>query len=202
VLGSPVMLSPDQILQRLAALFLAPAHDRHVYTVFGDYRRLRPFQKRLREEAERGNFNSPLGNIEYLSLNRELLSHMDAKGLRNKAQTLATGRRDDELRRLLSESFRDLVTSRIERSETLGLVLADFELLYAYDLGHNDISIVRQVAINGKRVCLLVPGALQDGRLWVFDEDPESRREFPEPLLFMNSGWVFTFAPTTSGGGR
>jgi len=39
-------------------------------------------------------------------------------------------------------------------------MLADFELLYAYDLGDNDISLVRQVAINGKRVCLLIPGAM------------------------------------------
>jgi len=194
--GNPVLLAPDQILQKLAALFLAPAHDRHVYTVFGDYAYLRPFQKRLKEEVERGNFNGPLGNVEYLSLNRDLLSHIDARGLKDKAQSLATGRRDDELRRLLYDSFRDLVTSRIERSGTLGLVLADFELLYSYDLGHNDISIVRQVAINGKRVCLLVPGAMQDGHLWIFEEDPESRREFPEPLLFMNSGWVFALAPS------
>lgn len=37
----------------------------------------------------------------------------------------------------------------------------------------------------------MVPGSLRDGRLWIFDEDEESRREFPEPLLFLNSGWVF-----------
>jgi hypothetical protein len=63
--------------------------------------------------------------------------------------------------------------------------------LYAYDLGANEISLARQVAINGKRICLLVPGAMNDGRLWIFDNDRESRREFPEPLVFLNSGWVF-----------
>jgi hypothetical protein len=91
----------------------------------------------------------------------------------------------------LSRAFRELITSRIEAPGTLALVLADFELLYAYDLGANEISLARQVAINGKRICLLVPGAMHDGRLWIFDNDRESRREFPEALVFLNSGWVF-----------
>ena len=101
---------------------------------------------------------------------------------------------DVEFRQILSESFRDLVTSRIEAKDTLGLVLADFELLYAYDLGNHDIPIARQVAINGKRVCLLVPGQMRDRRLWIFDDDPESRCEFPDALVFKNSGWVFELA--------
>ncbi len=99
-----------------------------------------------------------------------------------------------QLRSALSGAFRELVTSHLEAQGTIALVLADFELLYAYGLGGNDISIVRQIAINGKRVCLMDPGNLRDGRLWVFDEDDESRREFPEPLLFLNSEWVFTLA--------
>ena len=40
-------------------------------------------------------------------------------------------------------------------------------------------------------MCLLIPGAMRDGRLWIFDEDPQSRREFPEALIFKGSGWVF-----------
>lgn len=35
------------------------------------------------------------------------------------------------------------------------------------------------------------PGAQCDGHLWIFDEDPESRQEFPESLLYMDSRWVF-----------
>ena len=192
--GEPEVLPPDKILQQLAKLFLTPAHDRHLYTVFGPYHRLRPFQKRLQDEVKRGNFNT-LGRVEYLSLNCDLMAHMQARGTSDQAAHLAKAGRNQQLRDLLSQAFRDLITSRIEPPGTLALVLADFELLYAYDLGANDISIVRQVAINGKRVCLLLPGALRDGRLWIFDEDHESRREFPEPLLFLTSGWVFTFSP-------
>jgi hypothetical protein len=188
--GNPIAYPPERILEELGKMFLAPAHDRHVYTVYGPYRALRPFQRRLQEAVSRGNFNS-LGRVEYLSLNREIYSHLESRGLSTKVSTLAASRRDDELRSLLSGAFRELVTSRLEMQETLALVLSDFELLYAYGLGGNDISIVRQIAINGKRVCILVPGTLRDGRLWIFDEDPESRREFPEPLLFLNSGWVF-----------
>lgn len=192
--GNAIIHSPERILQELGRLFLAPATDRHVYTVYGSYDQLRPFQKRLKEETERGSFNNSMGRVEFMSVNRDLIAFMEAKGLGGKAEQLGADGREDEMRRLLSDAFRDLITSRIEAPGTLGIVVADLELLYAYDLGNNALPFLRQVAINGKRVCVLVPGALRDGRLWIFDEDPESRREFPEPLLFLNSGWVFTFA--------
>lgn len=183
-------LPATDVLRELAVLFSTPAHDRHVYCVFGPYAHLRPFQRRLRQETEKGSLNT-LGRVEYLSLNRDLLAHLKVRNSYEQAVRLANQRRDEQLRGILSATFRDLVTSHIEATGTIGLVLADFELLYAYDLGGNDISLARQVAINGKRVCLLVPGVMRDGRLWIFDEDPESRREFPEALVFKNSGWVF-----------
>lgn len=189
-------LPPDQILQKLAKLFMTPAHDRHVYCVFGHYARLRPFQKRMQEAVAHGDFNS-LGLVEYLSLNTAVPEHMRTLGTFEKAQQLARARHDDEFRNLLSQALRDLVTRKIEASNAVGLILADFELLYSYDLGDNDLSIVRQVAINGKRVCLLVPGTMRDGRLWVFDEDEQSRRELPPAMVFQNSGWVFALPEET-----
>jgi hypothetical protein len=189
-------LPPDQILQKLARLFMTPAHDRHVYCVFGGYATIRPFQRRIQEAVTHGDFNS-LGRVEYLSLNAAVPDHMRTLGTFEKAQQLARARHDDEFRKLLSQSFRDLVTRKIEDSGAVGLIMADFELLYSYDLGDNDISIVRQVAINGKRVCLLVPGAMRDGRLWVFDEDEQSRRELPPGMVFQNSGWVFALPAET-----
>jgi hypothetical protein len=186
-------LPPSDVLRDLGLLFGAPAHDRHVYCVLGTYERLQSFAARLRKEVDKGSFNK-LGRVEYLSLNRDLLGHIKSRGGYDQAAHLADQRRDEQLKRMLSNAFRDLVTSRIEASGVVGLVLADFELLYAYDLGGNDISLARQVAINGKRVCLLVPGSMRDGRLWIFDDDPESRREFPEALVFKNSGWVFELA--------
>jgi hypothetical protein len=183
-------LPPEQILQRLAKLFMVPAQDRQVYCVFGPCAQLRPFQKRIQDATSHGDF-SGLGKVEYHSLNSAVPDHMRKLGTFDNAKSLARSRHDDEFRKLLSAAFRDLITKRIEDRETLGLILADFELLYAYDLGDNDISLVRQVAINGKRVCLLIPGAMRDGRLWIFDEDDESRREFPPALVFRNSGWVF-----------
>jgi hypothetical protein len=186
-------LPPSDVLRELAALFAAPAHDRHVYCVFGSQASLRRFSERLKKEVAKGSFNK-LGAVEYLSLSHDLLGHLKARGTYAQAGRLADQRRDEQLKGLLSSTFRDLVTSRIEAAGTVGLFVADFELLYAYDLGGNDISLARQVAINGKRVCLLVPGRMRDGRLWIFDEDAESRREFPEALVFKNSGWVFELA--------
>jgi hypothetical protein len=178
------------ILQELGKLFRVPANDRHVYCVFGPYARLRPFARRLREEIERGSFGA-LGKVEYLSLAKDLLGHLRTTEKYDEAGRLADQGRDDQLRTVLAASFRDLVTSRLEAGGAIGLVLADFELLYAYDLGGHDLSFARQVAINGRRVCFLIPGAMRDRRLWIFDEDPESRQEFPETLVFREAGWVF-----------
>lgn len=184
-------LPPDQILKELSRLFMQEAHDRQVYCVIAPYAQLRPFQKRLQEEIDKGSFNQ-LGRVEYLSMGRDIVASMKAGGDYERATQLADQNRTEEFRKLLSKTFRNLITTRIEARETIGLVLADFELLYAYDLGENDISLIRQVAINGKRVCLLVPGTMQDGRLWIFDEDSESRREFPPALIFKDSGWLFS----------
>jgi hypothetical protein len=170
---------------------MSEAHDRQVYCAFAPYDRLRPFQKRVQEEVQRGGFNNNHGRVEYLSLTRDLFAHLNSTGQYDKAAKLAGKRHDQQLKTILSNAFRDLVTHRIEAKGTLGLFLSDFELLYAYDLGGNNLPLARQVAINGKRICLLVPGTMRDGRLWIFDDDPPSRQEFPDSLLFNNSGWVF-----------
>jgi len=189
--GEPKPLSAEEILQELSRLFMREAHDRQLYCVFGSYDRIRPFQKRIQEETGRGGFNTTYGRVEYLSFNRDLFSHLKTMGKYEHAASLADRRRDQQLKTILSDAFRDLVTKKIESPGSLALFLADFELLYAHDLGGHDISLARQVAINGKRICFLVPGTWRDGRLWIFDEDPESRTVFPETLLFTAAGWVF-----------
>jgi hypothetical protein len=144
-------LPPEKILQSLARVFSVDAYDRHVYCVFGPYATLRPFQQRFCEQVEQGNFNS-LGRVEYLSLNRAIVQHLRTRKMYDLAAQLAQDHREEEFRRILSETFRDLITRRIEIPETVGLVLADFELLYAYDLGNHEVPLTRLVAINGKRV--------------------------------------------------
>jgi hypothetical protein len=101
-------------LQHLASLLGTPAHDRHVYRIFGPYAKLAPFQIRVQEQVEKGSLNSR-GKAEYLSLNRALIAHMKEKGTFKRAGRLADQHHDEQLRRLLSETFRDLVTGRIEQ---------------------------------------------------------------------------------------
>ena len=103
-------LPANGILQALAKLFRADAHDRQVYCVFGLYERLRPFQKRLREQVQKGSFNER-GQVKYLSLNRDIVEHMKVRGVYDRAADLARRRRGMEFRQILSDSFRDLVTS-------------------------------------------------------------------------------------------
>ena len=70
-------LHATDVLRELALLFGVPAHDRHVYCVFGTYERLRAFGVRLQEEVSKGSFNR-LGRVEYLSLTRDLLGRVPA----------------------------------------------------------------------------------------------------------------------------
>lgn len=191
--ASPQKLRANDVLAKLSQLFAQPASDRHVYIVFGDYKRLRAFQNKLKQQVALGNLDT-LGRVRYVPLNRAIPIHMKEMGILEEAEKLADRRRDQEFSKKLSSAFRDVVTRQIEPKDMAGLILAEFELLYAYGLGSNDITLARQVAINGKRVCLLVPGAMRDGRLWIFDEDDESRDLFPEALVFTNSGWVFELA--------
>jgi hypothetical protein len=186
----PRELASEQALEALSRLFGAQSHDRQVFCVLGTYDLLRPFQKRMYEAVQRGDFRDERGDVRYISLTMDLYAHLRATGQYDKALELAQARRDSQLRSILSTAFRDLVTKSIEAPGVLGLVIADFELLYAYELGGSDISLVRQVAINGKKVCLLLPGRMHDRRFWIFDEDPESREEFPDALLFTSAGWV------------
>ena len=190
----PKTLKTEQILSEISRLFMAPAHDRQVYCVFGSYERMRKFQKRILEETNRGGFDTSRGKVQYLSINQEIFDHLKLLGKYEQAAKLADRRRDAQLKTILSDTFRDLVTRRIEAVGTAGLFLADLEFLYAYDLGEHDVSLARQVAINGKRICFLIPGVWRDGRLWIFDEDSEARRIFPDALLFTSPGWVFQIA--------
>src|SRR5216683_4393909 len=111
-------LAPSDVLRELGSLFGASAHDRHVYCVYGSYERLQPFAARLRKEVAKGSFNK-LGRVEYLSLNRELIGHLKARGSYDQAARLADQRRDEQLKGLLSGGFRDLVTSRIETPDVV-----------------------------------------------------------------------------------
>lgn len=186
----PVPQPAPQILTDLARLFQTPVHDRHVTCVVGSYASLRSFQARIITAIADAAF-SPLGRVLPVSLIGDLFDHLASTGRSELAERLAERRHDDRLRALLSEAYRDLITRRIEAEGVLGLVVSDFELLYAYGLGGHDLSLLRQVAINGKRACLLVPGAFQDGRLWIFDHDPEARAVFPAALVDASSGRVF-----------
>jgi hypothetical protein len=188
--AGPRDLNTDQTLEALAKLFATPSHDRQVYCVFGSYAALRPFQTRLYKAIERHEFDDEQGKVRSISLSRAIYAHLQSTGTYDKAKELAEGKRDDQLKKMLSSAFREIITNAIEERGISGLVVSDFELFYAYDLGGNDISLVRQVAINGKKVCLLVPGRMHNRALWIFDEDPESREEFPDALLFTSAGWV------------
>jgi hypothetical protein len=75
---------------------------------------------------------------------------------------------------MVEEAWHNWLSSNIKMHR--GLVLAGFELFYAY-LDSNALALVRQYAINGKHICLVLPGAERDHLVWAFDETQEYRRQ-------------------------
>lgn len=175
-------LNEDEIFDELSRLFRKPAHDRHIYTVIAGYEKLNG----LRDRLHRTTPAIDGGTVSFISLNTALIEQLKARNQLELATQLANERREERLKRLMAETWADLLSQQIQRH--VGLILADWELFYAY-LGVNEVSRVRQMAINGKHACLLLPGALHEERVWIFDQDSSARREFPTALIIPH--WTF-----------
>lgn len=178
-------LNQEGVFEELVRLFRQPAHDRHLYTVVGDYERLSPLQDQLQRNCENG-WSTDRGVIGFVSLNSALQEQLCLQGELELAVQLADERREERLKRLIAKSWADLLSQKMRKY--LGVIIADWELFYAY-LGANEVSRVRQMAINGKHACLLLPGALREGRVWIFDQDPSARQEFPSAMILPH--WTF-----------
>lgn len=175
-------LSRDKVFEEVTRLFHRPANDRHLYTVVGTYTTI----SALRDDLRRANPPTPEAIIGFVSLNAALIEQLELRGQLDLAIQLADDRRDERLKRVMAEAWSDLLSQQLSRF--VGLILADWELFYAY-LGEHEVVRVRQMAINGKHVCLLLPGAVREERVWIFDQDSSARREFPPNIIIPH--WTF-----------
>jgi hypothetical protein len=167
-------LSTSEAITELGSRFRESAHDRRVYAVIGSYSAIEKFAQKARALCEQNGFGDASRQVRFSNLNEALLSHLEAEDQLSAALDLGERLREKQLTRLMGDSWNAWLSSQME--QTHGLVLAGFELFYAY-LDSNALALVRQYAINGKHICLLIPGTERDGQVWIFDETPEFRRQ-------------------------
>ena len=164
----------DEIIAELGRRFRAPAKERNVYAVLGNYAQLDAFVPRIRELCEKNALADDGRTVAFFDLNRALLDHLEQQGKLAQAQDLADRLHNNELTRLMEDNWKSWLSVRIR--EHLGLVLCGFELFFAY-LDSNALALVRQYAINGKHTCLILPGTEQQGQVLAFYETVQYRRQ-------------------------
>jgi hypothetical protein len=164
----------DEIIAELGRRFREPARDRRIYAILGTYAQLDVFTPRIRELCEKHAFSDAGQEIPFFDLNHALLEHLQQQGKLDQATDLADRLRNKELVRLMEDGWKRWLSSSMQSN--LGLVLAGFELFFSY-LDANALALVRQYAINGKHLCLVLPAVERDGLVWAFNETPAFRRQ-------------------------
>jgi len=167
-------LSTSTILSELGSRFRESAHDRRIYAVLGSYPAIETFAQKVRALCEQNGFGDAGRRVNFFNLNEALLNHLEAEGDLATAMDLGERLRNRQLTRLVGDAWSSWLS--VKMAQDHGLVLAGFELFYAY-LDSNALALVRQYAINGKHICLLIPGTERDGHVWIFDETPDFRRQ-------------------------
>ena len=120
----------------------------------------------------------------FFDLNKTLLDYLETQGKLDKATELADKLHDKELGQLMNKTWAKWLS--VQTGKHFGLVLAGFELFFSYR-DSNALALVRQYAINGKHLSLLLPGAQRDGLVWAFDKTPDFRRQ----ITGLVSEWTY-----------
>ncbi|MDD2709253.1 MAG: hypothetical protein PHV34_14800 [Verrucomicrobiae bacterium] len=180
----------DEIIKALATRFRESARDRRVYSVLGTYDQLDKFVPRIRDLCHKNALSEDGQSVAFFDLNTALLEHLKLQGKMEKLSELADKLRDKELGRLMGENWSDWLSQ--QTGKHFGLILAGFELFFSY-LDSNALALVRQYAINGKHLCLVMPGTERARQVWAFDETPDFRRQ----ITGLVSEWTYVLtAPT------
>jgi hypothetical protein len=174
----------DDVIAELAKRFREPARDRRVYCVLGTYDQLEKFTPRLRDLCQKNSLSDDGNIVAFFDLNKALLEYLEQEGKLAKATELADKLRDKELGQLMNKTWAEWLS--VQTGKHLGLVLAGFELFFSY-LDSNVLALVRSYAINGKHICLILPGSETNQQVWAFDETREFRRQ----ITGLVSEWTY-----------
>ena len=170
-------MSDGEIIERLRER-LAISSGRHLYGVLGPYPALARFANRLQEApfTDSAHFPAPI------QVNQAVLDAIPDQEFRNLASDEA--RYPEPTAKHVARAFDSFLRARLRESDLL--VLSSLELLFAYNL---ELSPLRTLATDEKRILLLLPGKRRQERVIMFPDLSEEQRTLPTNLIAENHLW-------------
>jgi hypothetical protein len=153
---------------------------RHLYGVMGTYRGIEDFAKKLQQAKtpDRRPFPKPI------SVNKGILNAIPDDEFKQLAENEA--KHPEPTAKHVANAFGSFLRSKLSRAGIL--VLADFEMLFAYQI---ELTLLRVLATDENRVLLLLPGKRSRGRIIMFHEMDEGNYTLPTNLIAENHLWEF-----------
>jgi hypothetical protein len=150
---------------------------RHLYGVLGTYKKLDIFSQELqRASLSDGNtFPAPL------SVNEGIINAFSDEEFREIVKNEA--RRPEPTRMSVRNAFEAFLRENFAKSELL--ILEDLELIFAYDI---DLSPLRTMATDERRIVLLLPGKRSGERLVMYPA-VDGEYKLPRSLITDDHLW-------------
>lgn len=157
---------------------LANPVGRHLYGILGSYKRLEEFSKKLNNVKTQDDKEFPLP----ISLNWGIMESIPDDDFKFLVEHEA--KRPEPTAAHVKRAFEEYIRSLIKQQDII--ILANVELLFAYNL---ELSIMRTLATDEKRIILLLPAKKEAGKIIMFPDLKNSEYTLPTNLIADNHIW-------------
>ncbi|MBI2939061.1 MAG: hypothetical protein HYY04_01380 [Chloroflexi bacterium] len=168
------------IVESLRARLAVPT-GRHLYAVLGTYQALEAFARSLQQARAPDGRPFPAPR----SINRDILDAIPDDEFRQLAADEA--KMPEPVRARVGQVFDQALRARLKQDGLV--VLANLELLFAYGV---ELSPLRVLATDHRRIILLLPGRRERGRIVLFPDLGEGSYTLPTNLIADNHLWELT----------
>jgi hypothetical protein len=170
-------MNNTEIIEALRGRLSVPT-GRHLYGIIGAYAALQTFAEKLHEAKTPSGKRFP----KPISANRGILDAIPDDEFRQLVADEA--KRPEPTTAHVARAFESFLRSSL-RGKGL-VVLADLELVFAYDL---ELSLLRSMAADDDQVLLLLPGRRDHGKVLLFTECDDRTYALPTNLIAENHLW-------------
>ncbi len=170
-------MNPTEIIESIRTKLSVPT-GRHLYGILGSYKALTKFEKQLRQAKTPEEEPFPKS----LNVNKGILDAIPDDTFKHLAEN--ESRRPEPTAAYVAKAFEGLLRNALGKKPTL--VLAHMELLFAYRI---DLSMLRALATDEKRIIMLLPGKRASGHVILFPGPGEASYRLPTTLIADNHLW-------------
>ena len=166
-----------QIIDEIREKFANPV-GRHLYGILGSYKRLEEFSKKLYNVKTQDDKEFPLP----ISLNWGIMESIPDDDFKFLVEHEAKW--PEPTAAHVKRAFEEYIRSLIKQQDII--ILANVELLFAYNL---ELSILRTLATDEKRIILLLPAKKEAGKIIMFPDLKNNEYTLPTNLIADNHIW-------------